>query len=114
MKAPVYLGIDLGTQSVRIMAVTEEGSIASSASHPLTSARDGARHEQDPEQWWRAVVACARAVMSELGNQCEVKGLATDATSGTILLMDDQLRPLTAVLMYNDGRADDEAAMVNR
>jgi len=114
MKAPVYLGIDLGTQSVRILAVTEEGSIAASASHPLTSARDGARHEQDPEQWWRAVVACARAVMDELGNQCEVKGLATDATSGTILLIDDQLRPLTAGLMYDDGRANDEAAIVNR
>jgi len=114
MNAPVYLGIDLGTQSARVMAVTEEGFITASASYPLTSTRDCARHEQDPEQWWRAVVVCARTVMSELGSQCEVKGLAIDATSGTILLMDDQLRPLTPGLMFDDGRALDEAAEVNR
>ena len=114
MSASVYLGIDLGTQSARVMAVTEQGSIAASASHTLTSMRDGARHEQDPEQWWRAVAACARAVMSKLGGQYEVKGLAVDATSGTILLIDDQLRPLTSGLMFDDGRARDEAADVNR
>lgn len=114
MSAPVYLGIDLGTQSVRIMAVTEQGSIAASASQPLTSIRDGVRHEQDPEQWWHAVAVCSRAVMSKLGSQYEAKGLAVDATSGTILLIDDQLRPLTFGVMFNDGRAHDEAAEVNR
>lgn len=114
MSTPVYLGIDLGTQSVRVMAVTEQGSIVASASHPLTSVRNGVRHEQDPEQWWRAVADCARAVMNKLGSQCEVKGLAVDATSGTILLIDDQLRPLTPGLMFDDGRAHDEAAEVNQ
>lgn len=110
--APVYLGIDLGTQSVRVMAVTESGSIASVATQPLTSTRDGARHEQDPEQWWRAVVTCSRTVMAQLGH-AQVKGLAIDATSGTILLIDEQLRPLTPGLMYDDGRAKEEAALCN-
>lgn len=114
MKAPVYLGVDLGTQSVRVMAVTEEGSVAAAASHPLTSQRDGARHEQSPELWWRAVMVCSRTVMAELGSQTEVKGLAIDATSGTILLMDEQLRPLTQGLMYDDGRAREEAVEANR
>lgn len=114
MRSPVYLGIDLGTQSVRIMAVTEDGAIAAAASHPLTSMRDGIRHEQSPEQWWAAVAICARSVMQELGSRYEVKGLAVDATSGTVLLIDDQLRPLTAGLMYDDGRAGDETIEVNR
>lgn len=110
--APVYLGIDLGTQSVRVMAVTESGSIAAVATQPLTSTRDGARHEQDPEQWWRAVVTCSRTVMAQLGH-AEVKGLAIDATSGTILLMDERLNTLTPGLMYDDGRAKEEAALCN-
>lgn len=114
MSEPVYLGIDLGTQSVRLMAVTAGGEIAACASHPLTSMRDGARHEQDPEEWWRAVVHCARSVTGQLGSSRQLDGVAVDATSGTILLMDDRLRPLTPGLMYDDGRAVMQAARVNR
>lgn len=113
MSLPVWLGIDLGTQSVRVMAVSESGSVAAMAAQPLTSMRDGVRHEQDPEQWWRAVIVCIRTVMGELGSGTEVKGIAIDATSGTILLMDEMLRPLTAGLMYDDGRAKEEAAAAN-
>lgn len=114
MSEPVYLGIDLGTQSVRLMAVTAGGEVAARASHPLTSMRDGVRHEQDPEEWWRAVVHCARSVTGQLGSNRQLDGLAVDATSGTILLMDDRLRPLTPGLMYDDGRAVTQAARVNR
>ena len=114
VSAPVYLGIDLGTQSVRVMAVTEEGTVAASATHPLESTRDGARHEQAPELWWRAVAHCCRSAVAALGQGTHVKGLAVDATSGTILLMDEQLRALTPGLMYDDGRAREEAAVCNR
>ena len=113
MKDPVYLGIDLGTQSVRIMAVTADGTIEASSSCALTSKRDGVRHEQNPENWWNAVVTCARHVMAQLGEGREVKGLAVDATSGTILLIDQNLKPLTPGLMYDDGRASKEAITVN-
>jgi sugar (pentulose or hexulose) kinase len=113
LSAPVYLGIDLGTQSVRTLAVTEDGDVAASATHPLQSMRDGARHEQDPELWWTAVTATCREVMTSLGKNTEVKGLAIDATSGTILLMDEQLRALTLGLMYDDGRAQEEAKLAN-
>ncbi|MBS1813508.1 MAG: carbohydrate kinase [Acidobacteria bacterium] len=113
MSTAVFLGIDLGTQSVRVMAVTEEGAIAAVATQPLTSTRDGVRHEQDPRSWWQAVATCSRNVMSQLGNT-RVKGLAIDATSGTILMMHPYtLEPLTSGLMYDDGRAKEEAALCN-
>ena len=35
MSAPVYLGIDLGTQSVRVIAVTHDGLIEASATERL-------------------------------------------------------------------------------
>ncbi len=114
MNAPVYLGIDLGTQSVRVLAVAEDGSVAASATEPLESTREGARHEQQPEHWWRAVAFCCRAVTAELGGRAEIQGLAIDATSGTILLLDQQLRALTPGLMYDDGRAHEEAALINQ
>jgi len=45
MKDPVYLGIDLGTQSVKAMAVTAEGHVAAAAAAPLTSTRESNRHQ---------------------------------------------------------------------
>ena len=114
MNASLTLGIDLGTQSVRVMAVTGTGSVAASATHPLQGVRDGVRHEQEPELWWRAVAHACRAVMTALGSSAQVEGLAVDATSGTILLVDEQVRPLTPGLMYDDGRAGAEAEVCNR
>ncbi len=113
MSGQAYLGIDLGTQSVRVLAVGPEGAVLASSSQKLTSRRDGVRHEQAPEAWWIATVACLREVMAALGGAVEVKGIAVDATSGTILLMDAHCRPLTAGLMYDDGRAKDEAEEAN-
>jgi sugar (pentulose or hexulose) kinase len=108
----VWLGIDVGTQSVRAIAISDAGDLLALGSHPLTSRRDGERrHEQDPEQWWRAVAAACRCLFQQL-SASRVKAIAVDATSGTILLADHDVRPLTPGLMYDDTRATDEARIV--
>ena len=109
MSEPVYVGIDVGTQSVRVMAVTELGRVIASASRPLGSMREGVRHEQDPQAWWSATVEALREVTAACGSALRVLGLAVDATSGTILLVDGTGTPLTRGLMYDDGRARAEA-----
>ena len=110
--APLTIGIDLGTQSVRVILMEEDGTVAHVGSAPLTSIRsDEVRHEQDPEVWWETVGEAARKVTGGLGGR-EVEGLAICSTSGTILLTDGHGRPLTMALMYNDGRASEEAHLV--
>ena len=108
----IWLGIDLGTQSVRALAVGASGAILGQGSHALTSRREGQRHEQDPEEWWRAVVAACRAAIQGLapGSIC---GVAVDGTSGTILLVDAPGRATTPGLMYDDARASEQARLVN-
>jgi sugar (pentulose or hexulose) kinase len=113
MSASVHLGIDVGTQSVRVLAATEDGAVTASAAQPLESKRSAERHEQSPAQWWEAVSLCCRSVMQQLGPETAIGGVAVSATSGTILLMDSDLNPLTAGLMYDDGRASIEAVDVN-
>jgi sugar (pentulose or hexulose) kinase len=95
------------------MAVSDDGHVAASASAPLNSNRNGVRHEQDPEQWWSAVVHCCRSVMHQIGT-ATVLGLAVDATSGTVVVMDSELRALLPALMYDDSRAVEEAEEANR
>ena len=107
--APVTIGIDLGTQSVRVVLVEGSGAETGSGSAPLTSERsDEVRHEQDPEAWWEAVGEAAREATEGLGGR-PVDGLAICSTSGTILLADGEGSPLTPAIMYNDGRAAEEA-----
>jgi D-ribulokinase len=108
-----WLGVDLGTQSVRAMLVSETGEVLGVGSHKLTSHRDGPRHEQNPEDWWSATSIACRAAIAALPAGCNVAGVAVDGTSGTILLVDSQGRPLTPGLMYDDNRAVEEAKRVN-
>lgn len=112
MTEPVYLGIDLGTQSVRVLAVTASGQIAASASQPLQSIRDGVRHEQSPQEWWRATKESCRQVTQQLAGS-SVQGTAVCATSGTIVLLDEKDTLASNALMYDDGRAQMEANEVN-
>ena len=108
----VWVGLDLGTQSVRAMAVTGGGIVVGTGTQKLTSRRDGPRHEQDPEQWWQAVAAASREALRDVAPG-GVRGVAVDATSGTVLLTDRDGAPLTAGLMYDDTRAAGDVERVN-
>lgn len=103
-------GIDLGTQSVRVVLLEEDGQVAASGTAPLDSNRsDGVRHEQDPEAWWEAVGIASRKCTESLSGGREIGSVAICSTSGTILLADGNGKPLTQALMYNDSRAEEEA-----
>ena len=94
------------------MAVSLTGEVLGLGAQPLTSHRAGVRHEQEPEEWWTATAAACRVALAGLPRE-NVRGLAVDATSGTILLMDDAGRPVTRGLMYDDTRAVEETKRVN-
>ena len=103
-ESEVWLGLDLGTQSARALAVTASGEVVGAGTQPLTSRRSGVRHEQDPEAWWQAIAAASSEAMQTVPAGA-VRGVAVDATSGTIVLVDRKGSPLTPGLMYDDTRA---------
>jgi sugar (pentulose or hexulose) kinase len=108
---PVWVGLDLGTQSARALVVSASGGLVASGSRPLRSRRDGPRHEQDPGAWWEALAAACRDALAGVAAE-RVHGVAACATSGTILLVDGAGEPLTPALMYDDTRADEQAQRV--
>ncbi|GAA4855682.1 FGGY-family carbohydrate kinase [Actinomycetospora corticicola] len=116
MSGPVWIGVDLGTQSVRAAAIDDDGS-AGVAARPLTSRRwradDGsARHEQDPAAWCRAVDAVLAEVVGGLADPRAVAGIAVDGTSGTVVAADDAGHPTGPGVMYDDARGHGHAARV--
>ena len=108
-----WVGIDLGTQSVRVLVVDDDGRTLGAAVRPLTSSRDDVRHEQDPDRWWDALAAACSEALAGTAREA-VRGVAVDATSGTVLLVDRAGRPLTPALMYDDDRAAHLVPLVDR
>ena len=109
-ESQVWIGLDIGTQSARALAVTTGGAIVGSGKRPLASERSGPRHEQNADEWWRAIASASREAMRSVPPG-HVGGVAIDGTSGTIVLVDRGGSPLTPGLMYDDTRA---ASFVDR
>lgn len=99
-----WIGLDIGTQSCRALAVDDHGITIARAARPLRGHRDGNRHEQNPQDWWTAAIQVLTAVTGVTGAR-PVGGIAMCATSGTVLLTDSAGTPLTPGLMYDDARA---------
>ncbi len=112
MKTPFWLGLDLGTQSIKAVLIDDAGIIIASASSPLTSMRQGVTHEQDPDQWWAAAQQVITTVLSNVNPEL-VKAISISATSGTLVVVDSHGNPQTKGIMYDDARAADRAAECN-
>ncbi|MDT0343674.1 FGGY-family carbohydrate kinase [Streptomyces litchfieldiae] len=110
MSEPVWIGVDLGTQSVRALVVDGAGRTVAAASRPLRGRREGARHEQDPASWWELTADALAELASALAGRA-VGALAVCATSGTVLLTGPDGRPTTPGVMYDDARAGTLAAV---
>ncbi len=104
MRARV-IGIDVGTSGVRAAALAGRGATVGSAAVAMTTFG----HASDPSTWWN----CVRAVISELGSSCDlsqVRALAVDGTSGTMLAVDQLGEPVGPARMY-DEPCDDNTVM---
>ena len=106
------IGLDLGTSGVRAVAVDASGQILGLGSATLPATKTtGARREQSPEEWWNG----CRTALDELSQKLDLSGaraIAVDATSGTILPVDNHNRPLAPARMYDDADTGDLAAKI--
>ena len=100
---PLFVGIDIGTQGVRAVAVTETGEVMGTARQPLAVPESGPDQEQDPQSWWDAVVD----VIVQLGSLRDtVHSLAISCTSGSVCVLDASSTPIGPGLLYADSRGN--------
>ena len=112
----LFMGIDVGTQGVRCVVVDEAGTLAAAHSVPfsqLNIAEHEGWYEQLPAAWMDAAERAIQVCTSQLGNPEDIAAVSIDGTSGTIVPLDKDMRPLTNGIMYNDPRARAQAARIH-
>ncbi len=108
----LYLGIDFGTGGCRALAIDAAGAIRAQAESPIPAPRQrGPEITQDPRDWWRALITVLQALFTRIDRR-QIRALAVDGTSATLLLCDAQGEPLTPALLYHDHRASAQAARI--
>ncbi len=108
----LYIGIDLGTSGCRAVVIDDDGRLCTDSQTVLPRpTRRGTCVEQAPGLWWESVLATLEAVIPSVPTQ-DVRAIAVDGTSATLLVTDSDGQPLAPALMYNDGRSRQEARQV--
>lgn len=106
----IVIGIDLGTQGARALAVDLHGNVLAHAERRLAAQAPtelpAGWFEQAPLDWRETVVATLHDLAANLGEHLhEVRALAACGTSGTLCLVDAEGTPLRPAIMYSDMRA---------
>src|SRR5262245_18001132 len=103
----LYLGLDVGTQSVRAALFDDAGVCRGFATSPLDThhPRPGWA-EQEPAQWWQAACAAVPAALAKANaGPADVAAIGLDATACTVLPCRRDGSPLGRCLLWMDQRA---------
>ncbi|KAI5122182.1 hypothetical protein M0805_007079 [Coniferiporia weirii] len=131
-EGPLYVGIDVGTGSVRAALVSHSGAIVASATKETTTFRADDDHrifEQSTTNIWDAICTCVADVLAGKDGKridpARVKGLGFDATC-SLAVTDQQGNPVTVtkgdglggigdrnIILWADHRAEEEAKLIN-
>lgn len=104
-----YVGIDLGTSGVKILAVDGEGKILAevSESYPVYSPKEG-YSEQNPEDWFAAVMRGLSRLNVE-----GVEGISFGGQMHGLVALDGADKVIRPCILWNDGRSSAESARLN-
>ena len=108
------MGIDFGTESVRVGIFTLAGHPVTFATHPYptTFPRSGWA-EQSPHDWWAALTHASRQAVAQSGLPKEaIAGVAADCTSCTVVSLDANFQPLRPALLWMDVRSAAQARAI--
>lgn len=103
----MYLGIDLGTSSVKALIINDQQQVIASASADLSlSNPQPLWSEQDPEQWWQATEQAIAGLHSS--HRQALQQLRAISFSGQMhgaTLLNHRGQVLRPAILWNDGRS---------
>ena len=108
----LYIGIDLGTSSLKGLLVNEEGEILRTASSDYeVYYPENGWSEQDPADWVKAM----DLVLAELSldHEDEIRGISFGGQMHGLVALDRDGEVIRPCILWNDGRTEAQTAWLN-
>lgn len=108
-----YVGVDLGTSSVKLVLMEENGEIKNivAKEYPLYFPKPG-WSEQKPEDWWEQFAAGMKELLSGV-DRSEVDGISFGGQMHGLVILDEKDQVLRPAILWNDGRTQEECDYLN-
>lgn len=100
------IGLDLGTTGVKALVIDAKGKVLATHTeeYPLYQPSQG-WSEQDPDEWWKAVVDVLNEIMSTDGvNREKIEGLALSGQMHGSVFLDEKGQVIRNPILWNDTR----------
>lgn len=110
------IGVDLGTSSVKVLLVDQNGQVVSSVSksYPLMQPHPG-YSEQDPEQWVEKTVEALKELTEKSGvPREEIEGLSFSGQMHGLVLLDENLQVIRNAILWNDTRTTEQCKKIDQ
>lgn len=108
-----YLGIDLGTSSVKALLLGEHGTVLGDGSAALTfSMPQPGYAEQSPADWWNATIAAVRQAVAACESPPEIGGVGVSGQMLGSVLIDVDGSAADSCIIWMDQRASAERDFV--
>ena len=109
----MYLGVDLGTSSIKLLLADKELNILGSASKDLTLYNPMPNYyEENPEEWYQAFLYC----LEELKKKFDINKIEALSFSGQmhgLVLLDENDVIIRNAILWNDSRNEKEVDYLN-
>ncbi len=109
----LYIGIDLGTSSVKLLLSDEKGNIKKTVSkdYPLMFPHPG-WSEQDPLEWFDKTMEALKEIVSGI-DKSEVKGISFGGQMHGLVALDENDNVIRPAILWNDNRTTAEVDYLN-
>jgi len=99
----MFLGIDLGTSSLKALVLDVDGAIVGSAAAPYSmSAPQPGWSESDPQDWWQAAATAAKQAAGD--HAADIAAIGLSGQMHGVVLSDDLGQPLRPAILWPDLR----------
>ncbi|MBR5535621.1 MAG: xylulokinase [Clostridia bacterium] len=108
----MYIGIDLGTSSVKMILCDSMGKIINSVNreYPISFPKEG-YSEQNPEDWYNETIEGLKALTEGYGDK--IKGLSIAGQMHGLVMLDENDELLRECILWNDSRSSKECDYLN-
>lgn len=111
-----FLGIDLGTSSVKIVIMNDAGKITASLSkdYDVSYPKVGWA-EQNPEDWWNATIEGIKELIKSSGiDGADIKGIGFSGQMHGLVILDKEGRVIRPAILWCDQRTQEECDYLNK